>query len=174
MSQLDTDVRLPLSGGSLKPYVAQADEHQRLAWLGDSELRVLLDGQASGGRLTVIEGRGSGNSGHGSPVHIHRNEDETFIVLEGSMTVWVGEERHEISAGGIGFLPRNVPHAYRVPDGAHILNICSPSGLEGMFRAAGWDLSKPKPAGWAMNPQVLGKAASRLGATIIGPPKADI
>ena len=93
------------------PYIAQRPDHQRLDWIGKMKLAVMLDGNTSGGRLTVIEVRAQ--RGDASPVHMHSNEDETFIVLEGGMTVWVGDLRHHIEAGGIGFLPRNLPHCYR-------------------------------------------------------------
>jgi quercetin dioxygenase-like cupin family protein len=29
------------------------------------------------------------------------------------MTVWVGDQRHQLKAGGFAFLPRGIPHAVR-------------------------------------------------------------
>lgn len=172
MSHLDTNVTLAESAETLKPYVAQPNQHQRIEWLGRSVLSVLLDGQASGGRLTVIEVKAE--RGDASPFHIHSQEDETFVVLEGSMTVWIGEERYHIGAGGIGFLPRGLPHGYRFTgDRTRALNICTPSGLENFFRSAGWDLSRPKPEGWAISHQALAESSARAGATILGPPRTE-
>ncbi len=172
MSHADTDRTLAQSGESLKPYVAQPHDHQHLGWIGNMDLTVLLDGQASGGRLTIIEVHAQ--RGDASPVHVHSNEDETFVVLEGGMTVWVGDQRHHIHAGGIGFLPRNLPHSYRyTADRTRALNICTPSGLENFFRAAGWDLSRPKPDGWAPSQQTLAESSARHGARIIGPPRTE-
>lgn len=172
MSQIDPDLTPAQSSVSLEPYVAQRSDHQRLGWIGTMDLTVLLDGKASGGVLTVIEVHAQ--RGDASPVHVHSNEDETFVVLEGGMTVWVGDERHHIEAGGIGFLPRNLPHSYRfTADGTRALNICIPSGLENFFRAAGWDLSRPKPEGWAVDRQFLAESSARHGARIIGPPRTE-
>ena len=34
--------------------------------------------------------------GEAVPLHVHSQEDETFVVLEGSLVVWVGRERQEV------------------------------------------------------------------------------
>ncbi len=172
MSHPDTDLTLAESGVSLEPYVAQPHDYQHLDWIGTMDLTVLLDGKASGGRLTVIEVHAQ--RGDASPVHVHSNEDETFLVVEGGLTVWVGDQRHHIEAGGIGFLPRNLPHCLRfTADRTRALNIRTPSGVEDFFRAAGWDLSRPKPDGWAVSQQILADSAARYGARIIGPPRTE-
>ena len=172
MSHPDTNLSLVASGVSLKPFVAQPDDHQHLDWIGNMDLTVLLDGKASGGRLTVIEVHAQ--RGDATSVHVHTNEDKTFLVLEGGITVWVGDERHHIDAGGIGFLPRNLPHSFRITaDRTRILNICTPSGVENFFRAAGWDLSQPKPDGWAISQQILAESAARHGVRITGPPRTE-
>jgi quercetin dioxygenase-like cupin family protein len=85
--------------------------YQRLDWLGGMELAVILDASATGGQLSVIETRAS--RGDASPVHVHSRDDEAFLLLEGAMTVWVGDQRHELTPGGIGYLPRRLPHAFR-------------------------------------------------------------
>jgi len=172
MSHPSPDTTLEAPGLPVRPYVGRAHDHKRLDWLGSMELSVLLDGAASGGRLMVVEVRAQ--RGDASPVHVHGEEDETFVVLEGGMTVWVGDERHHIDPGGIGFLPRNLPHSYFfTADGTRALNICTPSGLENFFRAAGWDLSQPTPDGWAISPKMLAEIAPRYGLRIIGPPRTE-
>ncbi|GAA1331984.1 hypothetical protein GCM10009610_71770 [Pseudonocardia xinjiangensis] len=44
--------------------------------------------------------------------------------------------------------------------------------MEGFFRDAGWNRSQPTPAGWALTPAVLGKAAAANGQIVLGPPLA--
>ena len=41
--------------GSVKPYVGQSDEHQRLDWIGNMELAVILDSATTGDQLTIVE-----------------------------------------------------------------------------------------------------------------------
>ena len=52
--------------------------------------------------------------GSGPPLHVHHNEDETFYILEGQVTMFVGDERIDLEAGDYCFGPRGVPHAYLV------------------------------------------------------------
>ena len=154
-------------------YLAQDGEHQQLEWLEGSVLQVLFDGAATQGQLAMFRGRYS--KGAASPVHAHANEDEMFVVLAGEGVFWVGDERHVVGAGGSIFLPRNVPHAYRLTsERVDMLTICTPAGAEGFFREAGRDLSLPRPDGWAMTPDAMAEAASHHGLTILGPPPAGV
>jgi mannose-6-phosphate isomerase-like protein (cupin superfamily) len=66
-----------------------------------------------------------------TPLHVHYREDEGFYVLEGSVTIEVGEQTVELGAGQHAFGPRDVPHRFTVgPDGAHMLWVLTPSGFE--------------------------------------------
>lgn len=157
---------------SLNPYIRAAGEHERLGWLGQSEVEVLLDSAASGGPLAILSC--DAQSGDASPIHVHAHEDETFVVLEGRVTVWVGDDRQDLGPGGVAFLPKEIPHAYRVAeDGTRFLNICTPAGFEEFFREAGNNLADPRPAGWSIDPAELAKIAARFGTTIVGPPPSD-
>src|SRR5262245_62090568 len=48
-------------------------------WFIDNLARVLVDGDASGGTLAVVEVEG--RRGDMPPLHVHRREDEVFYVL---------------------------------------------------------------------------------------------
>lgn len=152
-----------------EPYVAQ--EHQQLAWLGDSRVSVLLDGERTGGGLTVMSSVLA--AGDASPLHVHSREDEVFLLLSGRAAVWAGDNRYEVGAGGVAFLPKELPHAYRVlEDGTQMLTLCTPAGLEGFFRGAGHDLSTRLPEDWVLGPAQLAPVATAHGVTLLGPPPA--
>ena len=160
---------MSLPGGSLQPYIRQAGEHQRLAYTGGHELAVILDAAITGGQLAVIETHA--RRGDASPVHIHSRDDEAFLLLDGAMTIWAGDQRHQLQPGGIAFLPRHIPHAIRYDIASRALVLSTPAGSqEGVFRAAGWDLSQPRPDGWQPSPEALRQAAERNGVTLTGPP----
>jgi quercetin dioxygenase-like cupin family protein len=79
--------------------------------------------------------------------HIHDLEDESFFILEGSITVHFGspdEERDVIEAvaGEFVWAPRNHWHEVNVgPDGAHVLLIQTPgSQLSEWFRVVGTEI----------------------------------
>ncbi|XVQ06879.1 hypothetical protein ACQP1W_30055 [Spirillospora sp. CA-255316] len=86
---------------------------------------------------------------------------------------WVGDQRHELTDGGVAFLSRNIPHAYRfTSETVDMLAICTPAGIEKFFRTAGWDLSRDKPDGWKITPASMAEAATIARQTILGPPLA--
>lgn len=153
------------------PYLAQAADHEQLEWLGGGVMRIMLDGNKTGGQLTML--RSDPAVGSASPVHVHAKEDEIVVLLRGSGIFWVGDQRWELSAGGVAVLPRGIPHAYRFTSGpVDMLAVCAPAGTEEFFRAAGWDLSRPKPEGWELTPASLAAAAAATGQTILGRPLA--
>ena len=72
-----------------------------------------------------------------TPAHIHANEDELFIALEGEHVITRGEKEITIGPGEAVFAPRGVPHSQRrvVEGEGRIMFVCTPGGLEGFFRA---------------------------------------
>lgn len=52
--------------------------------------------------------------GSGIPPHVHKNEDEVFYILEGSLEVMIGEKVFKATAGDCLNLVRNVPHTYKI------------------------------------------------------------
>jgi quercetin dioxygenase-like cupin family protein len=150
-------------------YIAQAADHDRIEWIDGKELQILMDGSHTSNQVTVV--RSSLGEGSASPLHVHRDEDEMFVILHGYGIFWVGEECHEVGEGGAMFLPRNVPHAYRftAPE-VDLLTICTPSGMERFFRSAGRRVSDPRPDGWEVTREALVAAAVAGGQEILGPP----
>ena len=50
-----------------------------------------------------------------APLHLHRNDDEAWYVLEGALRVRVGEDVVEAQAGSAVFVPRGTAHTYWNP-----------------------------------------------------------
>jgi quercetin dioxygenase-like cupin family protein len=92
--------------------------------------------ETTGGRVAVIEHRAP--RGAGSPLHVHRREDEWFYVIDGELTLWVGGEIVEAPAGAFAYGPRGIPHTLTVSsEEARFLLVTEPGGFEGMLRALG-------------------------------------
>lgn len=51
-----------------------------------------------------------------APLHLHRNDDEAWYVLEGTLCVRVGKNVVEARAGSAVFVPRGTVHTYWNPD----------------------------------------------------------
>jgi quercetin dioxygenase-like cupin family protein len=79
------------------------------------------DRAVTGGAISLIEQQIA--PGFASPWHIHQDEDESFFVIEGEVTVMVGETRIVLGPGHYAFGPRGVPHGFRVtgPETARLL-----------------------------------------------------
>jgi quercetin dioxygenase-like cupin family protein len=151
-------------------YLAQPEQQQKLEWLDGGVFSVLLDKDATEGQLTV--GRFDVAEGEAPPFHVHTLEDEVFLLLKGTALVWAGEEEHELREGGIVYLPRNLPHAYRITsERADLLMIATPAGIEGMFRHAGRDLTTPRPEEFEIPGNLLEEASRLYGGRILGPPR---
>jgi quercetin dioxygenase-like cupin family protein len=95
----------------------------------------------TGGELSIIEV--TEPPGAEAPLHVHHREDEGFLVLDGTVTIYVGDDVGiEASAGDFAWGPRDIPHRYTVgPDGCRMLFVCTPGGFEelviGMSEPAG-------------------------------------
>lgn len=72
--------------------------------------------------------------GQGVERHVHRAEDDSFLVLDGTLSVTLGEDGREVAAGAGTFvlIPDGTPHAI-INNGAtdvRILNIHAPGGFD--------------------------------------------
>ena len=89
------------------------------------------------GDLSIV--RMHARAGEQPPLHVHAYESETFYVLEGSMTLWVGDSAPvTIGVGESVTAPPGLPHTYRVGDEDSIyLVTTSPGRFASFVRAAG-------------------------------------
>jgi quercetin dioxygenase-like cupin family protein len=73
--------------------------------------------------------------GGGPPPHIHHREEESFHILEGTLTIQVGGNTITASAGDFAYLPRGIVHSFKnTGDGfAKALVVTTPAGLENYF-----------------------------------------
>ena len=112
--------------------------------------------------------------GFASPLHIHRAEDEFFVVLSGEVRVKHGEDVIEAVAGSLVYGPRDVAHAFHVDSAeARILLFFAPAGVEGFFREGGKAARSRDlpPAGEQfLDKQTLGEIAGRYHQEFVGPP----
>jgi quercetin dioxygenase-like cupin family protein len=72
---------------------------------------LLLSGEQTRNRFALIHSTVS--PGFGPPPHIHTREDETFYVLSGEVTYYLGETPHLLRAGSVLHIPRDVPHHFK-------------------------------------------------------------
>lgn len=140
-------------------------------WFLDTLMTVKAGAAQTHGAFTLIECRAP--AGFGPPLHVHRDEDEGFYVLDGQLAVRCGGESWTATAGSFVLLPRAVPHAFAVTGGraCRLLQITSPAQFEGFVAEAGrpaQSLTLPEPS--APDVTVLAQVAAKYGNELVGPP----
>jgi quercetin dioxygenase-like cupin family protein len=111
--------------------------------------------------------------GAAPPVHVHRDADETFYVLDGEITFYAGDAEIEATSGDFVFVPRGCPHTFLVRSTqARMFVTFGPAGVEGFFSELGTNATdgQPKPGPEAPNPERFARVADRYGMDIVGPP----
>ena len=99
---------------------------------GDS-YRFLVTGAESGGAYFAMEA--DVPAGGGPPPHIHRNEDETFYVLEGEVEFLLGDRLVKGTAGDFVNVPRGTVHRFHNAGAARarLIVTFTPAGIEKFF-----------------------------------------
>ena len=148
------------------PFILAPDEQHEGAPLLERPFFRFTSGQTDG-LLALAEVRLPSRTA-GPMLHVHANEDEMFFVLDGVMTVQVGEQLHEIEAGGLAWGARGTPHAFanRSTSPLRILITWIPGGAEGLFV----EMSKYLQAvDGTPDPQVVAELQARYGCRHVGP-----
>ena len=101
-------------------------------WFVGTLATIRVPGEAVGGRYALIEflfPRGAS-----PPRHTHP-QDQSYIVLEGQLTVHAGERRFALGPGGAAAVPMGIAHTFRVDsETARVLVLSTPAGLERLVR----------------------------------------
>jgi quercetin dioxygenase-like cupin family protein len=103
---------------------------------GPVSFRVLEDGAAVDGRTGIVECTLAPGWG-GPPQHVHREHDETFYVLRGTVRFTSGADVLLAPAGSLVTAPIGDPHTFGNPDadqGAVLLCTVTPERYLGYFR----------------------------------------
>jgi quercetin dioxygenase-like cupin family protein len=117
----------------MPPKITLYPEGTQITIMGD-HMTIKLSGEDTEGRFTsILQDNPPGTK---IPMHIHEHEDEVYKVLEGEVEFTVNDETTLLKAGDTIFLPRLIPHTWKVVGTANAkvyLDIF-PAGLERMFQ----------------------------------------
>lgn len=142
-------------------------------WGPGTIMTFLITGEETGGSFFLSEISVPPNAG--PPPHIHSREDESFHLLEGTLTIQVGGTTIAASPGDFVHLPRGIMHTFRNTGAANAraLVITAPAGLEKYFAevfdpAADRTSSPPPPPTPAMLSRARA-AAPKYGLELLPP-----
>ncbi len=103
----------------------------------------------------------------GPPLHFHDEQDDTFFVLEGVLTVQVGDELFDLGPGDFATVPPGTPHCFsntrKDQPPVKAVNLMTPGGLDQQFR----DMSLMGEA--ARGTEEMAELRKSHGLTTVGP-----
>jgi quercetin dioxygenase-like cupin family protein len=148
-------------------------EGRRIGVVGDV-YRFLAVGDETGGKYATCEAIVP--PGGGPPPHIHSREEESFLVLEGQVTFYLGHDRIVAEPGTFLNMPVGSLHCFKneTDRAARMLISVAPAGLEKMFFEVGQlladDADLAQPPAHADIERLL-EVAPRYGVEIKPPQK---
>ena len=109
-------------------------------------------------------------AGSATPLHLHTRYEERVYVISGALTVWVGQDKLTVGAGGYYHIPLNIPHM--VQGGAtdtHAILISSPAGFAELAARTGTPAQLATPE-TEPDLELFMEVTTELGDIVLGPP----
>lgn len=154
---------------SFPPYLLQANEGTAI-WYTTTRMTLKATSESTGGALSLIEVLAAPDTA--PPWHVHHRDDEMFYLLDGSLLFKCGEDVFEAGSGSFIFLPRGIPHSFKVVSEtvARYLVLGTPAGLDRFFVGAGVPALEEGLRPQPFDVQQLAGMAAQHGVEFLGPP----
>ena len=145
----------------------------RAHWFYGDLVTVHVSGEEAGGRFCVVEFLQP--TDEWTPLHVHRDADQTQYVLEGELTVYLPGRSFVLGPGECVNTPMNVPHTEHVSSArpARVLDVNVPAGFDEFIAMAGQpaaELSLPPAGGTPPDVERLAAIAAEHRIELLGPP----
>ena len=146
-------------------YIHGPDQAEK-RWMGDTFTYFLATGETTGGAFCLVDEEAV--KGDSVPLHRHPDDMESFYVVEGELTIFIGDEGVKAPAGSFAHVPGGAVHGFRVEsDRARYLILTTPRHGEfykAITRASGPGGEQPQEP--AEGPKGVGKD---YGIEFVGP-----
>jgi len=107
----------------------------------------------------------------GPPLHVHREQHDTFYVLEGVLKIQVGDEMFDLMPGDFASVPPGTPHTFdnvrKDQPPVKVCNLMTPGGLDAMF------VTLNELGAMDYDPAQFAAAGKKHGVTMVGPTIRD-
>lgn len=152
------------------PIIRADGEGEHLRFWGGGILTMKATAAETDGAFMLLEDYMP--RGKSTPLHLHKDEDETLYVLEGELLVQIDGKDHSVGPRGIAVAPRGVPHAFLVTsETARVLCLQTPGSAEQFYRGASEPAATDAgPAGPVDFDRVRESAQRTGGMELLGPP----
>jgi quercetin dioxygenase-like cupin family protein len=134
-------------------------------WLFGTYLTILADHTTTGGQYDLLEGYFP--PGTQTPPHRHTRYSEQVYVLEGEFTVWIEDQKIELSAGETVMIPSGVPHVFAAIKNAPArgLVVAAPSAFARLVATVGTQERADTP-----DMKLFDRISDEIGDEVLGPP----
>lgn len=159
-----------------RPYVLETGEGAHAHFLNHLATTKVQAGDTA--TLSAVEF--SATRGFGPPLHMHDDEDELIVVLEGEIVFRSGDDESIATSGGMAFLPRQIPHTFQVlSDSARFLSVTASTATTPAFDAFVEELGSPLaepvlPEPTEIDGGLVAQVGSKYAITTLGPPPAPL
>jgi quercetin dioxygenase-like cupin family protein len=157
----------------LAAYVYQSGEAE-LRWLGETSTSFLATGEQTAGAFALVDEQA--RRGESVPLHRHEDDMESFYVLDGEITLYIGEEPFVLSGpGSFAHLPGGTVHGFRiVSETARYLILTTPR--HGEFYRAITLASRPGglPPDESLQASQIKQASTTYGVEFVGPLPVEV
>jgi mannose-6-phosphate isomerase-like protein (cupin superfamily) len=135
--------------------------------IGD-EVTIKISSRDTGGAFAVFEGQT--RPLHGPPLHLHRDQDEWWYIVEGEYRFEVDGQEIHARAGATVFAPRGSRHTFQNIGTApgRMVTTVVPGGLDLFFE----ELETAVPRGTAPDPAKMLPLFEKYRLELLGPPLA--
>lgn len=138
-------------------------EGETMRLLGN-ELTIKAGALETGSVLCLVDYTAAPGS-TGPPAHLHRETVDMFFVLEGELTLQLGDETKTLAPGAFALVPPGTVHTFSNPgtEPVRFLSLMSPGGFEQYFRDFRDAIGDGPP-----DPAVIGEIAARYDVETVG------
>lgn len=150
--------------------VARKDDEGRALWLLGGLYEILVSGEETDGRSTVM--RMTAPAGTGSPPHTHPG-DETLHVLEGELDVHIGDEVVSAGPGSTFHFPAGTREWFEARTQTTVLATYIPGGIDRFFSEVAEPAATralPPPSDTPPDFERIVRVAAKYGMNIEAPP----
>ena len=155
-------------GAESGAYVHQSEAGE-LRWMGETSTYFLATGETTRGAFALVDERAK--RGESVPLHLHRDDMESFYVVEGEITLFIGDQPGVRSGvGSFAHIPGGTVHGFRVEsETARYLILTTPR--HGEFYRAITLPSRPGglPPLESIDGSQIKQAAEEYGVEFVGP-----
>jgi quercetin dioxygenase-like cupin family protein len=149
-------------------YVYQPGEAE-LRWMGKTSTYFLAEGENTGGAFCLVDERAS--RGESVPLHRHSDDMESFYVLEGEITLYIGDQPGvRAPAGSFAHIPGGTVHGFRI-ESEEARYLILTTSRHGQFYRAITRASRPGglPPDGPIPASQIKQASQDFGVEYIGP-----